>query len=176
MPRKGSPRHFITTLVMKLQQHTNHLQGFTLIELVIYLSIFSIFLSFSIPTSVNLYQRTQQRIIQDSLGSAVRQARLLAITQGVVLVLAPCSEAKNWSDGIGLYSFQAFKHKPRSKPIYQWHWPSKFSQVTWHGFQSQEALYFMPDARHNAVNGAFAISMGAQPVMKVVVSRFGHVH
>ncbi len=157
-------------------QHKRRSQGFTLVELVIYFALLSVFLSFTIPASLDLYQKTQQRVIQAALGSAVRQARLLAMTEGSVLVLAPCCLSNNWSDGLGLYRLSGFKQNPRAKPIYQWHWSTKLSQVTWQGFQSQNALYFMPDAGRNAVNGVFSIQVAMQPEMNLVVSRLGYIH
>lgn len=150
--------------------------GFTLMELVICLSLMGILLAFSIPTGMSFYQHTQQKAIQLALQSAVRHARLHAMINNAVCVLAPSDASQDWSLGIGLYKLEDFQQTPRQKPFSVWSWSKRQTQVVWRGFQSQHALYFMPDVAHNAVNGSFLVNVAQQPPIKLVVSRFGFIH
>lgn len=150
-------------------------KGFTLIELMIYLMILGLLFSFVTPTALKLLQHNQQQVIQDTLGSAVRKARLQAMLTGETWVLAPLSEDNNWSKGIGLYSFDSYKEVPR-KPHYQWVWAFENIRIVWRGFQSHDALYFARDPGSNAVNGTFSIQVAKDPLLKVTVNRLGYVH
>ncbi len=150
-------------------------KGFTLIELLIYLMILGLLFSFVTPTALKLLQHNQQQVIQDTLGGAIRKARIQALLTGETWVLAPLSEDNNWAGGIGLYSLDSYKMLPR-KPYYQWAWAFEKISVAWHGFQSHHALYFTRDPGRNAVNGTFFIQVAKEPQLKITVNRLGYVH
>ena len=70
--------------------------GFSLLEILIILLLITIVSAFTIPSFVNFFQKTQQKIIREQLIRAIRFARSEAITRGKTVILC---KNKNWSEG-----------------------------------------------------------------------------
>lgn len=152
------------------------LRAFTLIELLISLSLLAILLFFTIPFESSLHQKNQIQVIQEEIKSAVRYAKTQALISGNTLILTPSNDSNDWSDGMRLFKDNA-KHQYTSKDavIHAWHWNSSGIQVTWRGFQSNHYLLFSTDVSKNAVNGSFLIESNAKYAAKLVINKLGRV-
>ena len=143
--------------------------GFTWIECLLTLSIFSILLWFSIPFATSLYQKNQMQVIQDDIKSAIRFAKMRALMDGKNEVLMPLSSSHDWSRGMQL------RVDKTTQTLFEWHWPSSSIHVSWHGFLSNHFLYFSADINQSATNGYFLIQSPQQPVIKLIINRLGRV-
>ncbi len=149
--------------------------GFTLIELLIALSIFIAVGYLGLSFIPDMYKKNQFEHIVDDIRGAIRFARVEALLTGDSLILTHPADSPNWSSGLVLWrDFLTPKVKGDRQLIYDWRWKSKDISVTWHGFQSNDALQFNPDISRNAVNGYFLIEHKLKKV-KLVINRIGRM-
>jgi len=152
------------------------LRAFTLIELLLSLSILATILFFTIPFESSLHQKNQVQVIQDGIKGAVRYAKTQALISGSNIILTPLQNTNDWSDGMLLCMDNA-KHRciPDDKLIHEWHWLSPGIHVGWRGFQSRHYLLFSADASQNAVNGSFTIKSNSKYAVKLVINKLGRI-
>lgn len=157
-----------------LQLLTHH--GFTFLELMIYLVIFTLFLTFSTSVGVSFYQKNQQQTIAEEIKAAIHFAQLQALSTGQNLVLTPLDARNDWSYGMLLFIDNPKHHyDSESKLIHKWQWVAKSVHVTWQGFQSKRYLLFTPTINNNAVNGYFMIHSPLSNDIKLTINRIGRI-
>ena len=150
--------------------------GFTLIELVISLSIVATVLIFTIPFASSLHQKNQLQTRQDEIKAAIRFAKTQAQTIGKNLILTPLPNSNNWSKGMQLFiDNPKHRYTPDATILHEWQWNSSNVQMSWHGFQSNHYLLLAADSSRNATNGYFLIQANSQRPVKLVVNRLGRV-
>lgn len=149
--------------------------GFTLLELLLCLSLLGIIAFFSLPYTPSLYKQNQLQTVTAEIKSAIHTAKMQALVVGKTLALTPLPDADDWSEGMLLFVDNA-KHQytPHVKPLYEWHWKSAGTHVSWHGFQSKDYLLFATDLRSSTTNGYFVIK-NAQQQAKLIINRVGRV-
>jgi prepilin-type N-terminal cleavage/methylation domain-containing protein len=141
--------------------------GFSLLELLICLSIVTILLLGSISSTQPLITKNNREILEDEIKGAIEFAKLQSLFSGQDLVLTPFSNNKDWSDGMRLY---------RDKEILrEWHWPSRHITITWQGFHSDNYLLFSSDINSNTLNGTFKLTDSDHNLSKLIVNRLGRV-
>lgn len=77
----------------------NRRRGFTLIELMVTLSVAAILLLVAIPSFKGVISHTNVGSAHDALVSAMRYARTEAVTRGTPVVVAASSSGGAWNDG-----------------------------------------------------------------------------
>jgi len=86
----------------------NSLYGFTLLELLITLSITAILLSISIPSFKEMVLESQAESTINHISRLIRLARNTAVTQGTTSTLCPSSDGKHcdgvWKEGVLLFT------------------------------------------------------------------------
>ena len=86
----------------------NSLYGFTLLELLITLSITTILLSISIPSFKEMMLESEAESAINHLSRLIRLARNIAVTQGTTSTLCPSSDGKicggTWKEGVLLFT------------------------------------------------------------------------
>lgn len=125
---------------------------------------------FGAPITSRLYQKNQIQVIENDIKSAIRFAKVHALTTGNHMYLTPLPNAAHWSSGMQLY----VNNEP-PQIIQEWHWQHPAIHVTWHGFQSNQYLLFSPEVSRNAVNGYFVIKANGSHMIKLMVNRMGRV-
>ncbi|WP_131781648.1 pilus assembly FimT family protein [Legionella gresilensis] len=149
--------------------------GFTLLELLIVISIVSLLLLFSIPNHQQLYEQNQLKIVSDKLKNAVQYGQTMTFVRNVILTLAPLDN-QNWSQGLVLF-IDNKNHRPGKDKIIQiWQWPSHMIQVNWQGFQSSKYLIFSPNLKNASCNGHFLLKTQGNLSKKIIVNRFCYIH
>jgi type IV fimbrial biogenesis protein FimT len=98
-----------------------------------------------------------------------------ALAKGKTLTLTPLPNTNDWSKGMLLFVDNS-KHQYtyNTEPLYEWHWKSADTDVSWHGFQSKDYLLFTTDLRSSINNGYFLIK-NTQEQIKLIVNRVGRV-
>ncbi|MGQ3887445.1 pilus assembly FimT family protein [Legionella sp. CNM-1927-20] len=152
-----------------------HKIGFTLLELLIVISIISLLLLFSIPGQQQLYEQNQLKIVSNRLKSVVQYGRNMALARDVILALAPLNN-QNWSQGLVLF-IDNKKHQPSQDKIIQiWQWASHSIHISWQGFQSTNYLLFSPNLKNASCNGHFLLVTKNNLPKKIILNRFCYVH
>lgn len=151
-------------------------RAFTLVELLLGLSLLGILLFFTLPFESSLHQKNQVQVIQDDIIAAVRYAKTNALTRGKNVILTPLVNSHDWSDGMMLFIDNAtHRYTPDDKLLHEWHWPSTEIHVSWKGFQSSHYLLFSADATQNSVNGSFLINGNSKHAVKIVINKLGRI-
>lgn len=155
---------------------THEFSGFTLLELLVCLSLVAIVFFFALPFGASLHHKNQLETLIDSVSNGITIAKTQALARGETLVLSPLNDSTDWSQGMWLFvDNQQHTYRPGAKLLYEWHWQAEGVSMIWHGFQSDNYLLFTPDIARNTVNGYFLIKHGHQPPIKLVVNRLGRV-
>jgi len=163
-----------------LYKHASYMQrsgerGFTLMELLLCLCLISIIGFFSLTYLPPLYKKNHVEAISADIKTAIHAAKLQALVMGKTLVLTRLPDTKDWSRGMLLFEDNAnHQFTPDIKPLYQWHWKSTGTHVSWHGFRSSEYLLFATDLNSCVTNGFFTIQNNGQ-LVKLIVNRVGRV-
>lgn len=150
--------------------------GFTLLELLISLSILSIVCLFSLPFLSSFYQQNQLQVTQQEIQEAIRFAKTQAYLMQESLLLVPIDSRDDWSSGMRLLvDNPQHRYTPQARVLHEWHLRSANIHIHWQGFQSNRYLLFSENLRHHAVNGYFLIQINNGLMRKIVVNRLGCV-
>jgi Tfp pilus assembly protein FimT len=150
----------------------HNINGLTLIESLICLTILIIALFFSLPSNTLLIEKNQVHGVETDIKNAIRYAKMQALISNEPLMLAPLSGLNDWSFGMQLSSVN--RHHQEKTILYTWHWRYKNLQVVWQGFQSPNYLRFSNDLKHSTTNGYFLIN-NQHFKSKLVINRFARV-
>ena len=77
--------------------------GFTLVELVVVLSVMAILAVFAAPAGLNWWQREIVAVLADRFVSAIALAQAMSRTQRAWIHLGPLDAQQRWSSGWALY-------------------------------------------------------------------------
>ncbi len=141
--------------------------AYSLIELMLGLSLLASMALFSIPLISSLYQNNQIQVLQDDIKSAVHYAKSMAMVSGKNAILKPLGNLHDWSQGMVLLV--------DNQPVHTWQWSLGDNKILWRGFQSTDFLLFSADAGRNSANGYFLVMKNKQPVIKLMINRLGRV-
>lgn len=129
------------------------IKGFTLLELLLAISIIAITLILAVPSYQQFIMRMQQNLSSFQLLKAIETARQEAIVRGEIVKLCKSKDMQtcggDWNDGYiilagdkRLYAFQ--KTMGRAE-----------GSIVWRARLGQEELEFLPTGLTRAENGAF---------------------
>ena len=147
------------------------LKAFTLVEVLLSLSLLAMVFFFTIPMYSAFHEKNQIQVIAEDINAAIRYAKTYAMTQEKNVILMPIDHSKDWSMGMQL---SIYNSAHQYQLIHEWDWHSPNVQVDWHGFQSKHYLLFSADPRQNDVNGAFTIT-GSARGLKLVINKLGRI-
>lgn len=151
-------------------------RGWTLVELLISLSLFAIFSLFSLAYLPSLYKKNQLQSRRDELKQALSVAKTEALMRGETLILTPLSNTKDWSTGMLLFvDNSAHAYTPTTALIHKWQWPLAGVTMAWHGFQSNHYVLFAKEMTERSSNGYFSLSNALQQQVTLVINRLGRV-
>ena len=150
--------------------------GFTLLELLVSMTLAVVILSLCVSFAPSLYKKNKLRVFTDEVKGAIQYAKIQALITGEPLILTRLPGVSDWSDGAILFVDNA-RHQYASETnlLHEWQWTSSGVHLSWRGFQSDDYLLFTPDMSSSAVNGTFIITAPLHQKTTLVVNRLGRV-
>ncbi|EMD99299.1 MULTISPECIES: GspH/FimT family pseudopilin [Stutzerimonas] len=147
----------------------NRNQGFTLIDLMVTLSVLSVVAAIAIPAFGNMIERSRQEALKDEVESTLHNARTQAVLRRRTIEIcgsgdgATCST--NWADGWLVRTTTGQTLQLTQLPHQ--------AELSWIGFS--ESIRFRDNGAAPASNGRFYQCHGKQVAWQVVVSRQGRI-
>lgn len=149
--------------------------GYSLIELLIVVSISVSLLWFAMPFDQSLYQKNQLKILMDTVNQALAYGRTRALAEDRFLVLKPIDDT-NWSSGFVLFIDNKTHQFTKENSLQYWSFKPGLFEIQWHGFRSNHAIVFSPTLKQAACNGHFSFLIHGKEVAKLVVNRVCYTH
>lgn len=156
----------------------NQDQGFTLVELLITLSVLAIMVTIGIPTFTSSLESVRQRTLVNQLLADLNFARSRAITtrQPVSLCagISGCDNQPMWSGHVLI-----FDDLDANGAIDEVDATLRTTAVTashswkWRNFRQQRHMTFKPDGTTHSLNGTFILCRQDTPLKKIVINVTG---
>lgn len=156
----------------------NRDQGFTLVELLITLTVLAIVLAVAIPTFTSTLESVRQRTLVNQLLADLNFARSRAITTRRPVSLcagsAECDRQTIWSGQILI-----FDDLDANGTIDETDVTLRTTAVTashnwkWRNFRQQRHMTFKPDGTTHSLNGTFILCRQETPLKKIVINITG---
>ena len=140
--------------------------GFSLLELLLVLSLMVTIGLWSAPAWHSVYQSIRMHLMVSDIKTAIQCAKIQAMVYHQPIQLSPLVASNDWSKGIAV--------RLNDHILQAWPWSVQGVSLTWHGFQSSSGLLFSSDSARNAVNGVFLIQSDHDKI-KLVVNRLARV-
>ncbi len=144
----------------------NNTRAFTLIELLIAISIVSILFGYALPSFDNFLKKSKVKANLHRLTQTIQMSRLEAITKNVRVTLCPTNSGSNcvsnWSSG-----YMAFVDKKGDREfnegdmlLYYFNSTDEKSRLTWRSFGARHSLQWLEAGITNHQNGTFEFCLG----------------
>ncbi len=156
----------------------NRSQGFTLVELLVTLSVLAIIAGIAIPAMSNLIDSVRQQIHVNQLLADLNFARSRAITSRQTVSLcsgqASCNGMARWKDQIII-----FDDTNANGALDDDEQPLRISTVAashewnWGNFRNQRYMSFKPDGTTHSLNGTFTLCRKNAALKTVVINITG---
>lgn len=149
--------------------------GFTLVELVVTLSLLVICFCFVVGFNQDFLEKNKIDSLVSQVKNSIYYSRNRALFSGQDVTLNAMDASDDWSGGM-LLCVDNPRHHCQENIIYQWQW-KQYPQLklVWRGFKSTKYLTFSKTLRHSTVNGHFVILKNGIEVRRIVVNRLGRV-
>ncbi|MFT4058253.1 MAG: prepilin-type N-terminal cleavage/methylation domain-containing protein [Legionella sp.] len=149
-------------------------KGFTLLELVITMTLLILLTTLSIASYSYLVRNNEQQTIIDELSSAVQYAKMQALILGKSVILQPVDDSLDWSHGLLLTTWSSKQHQ--SEILHQWQWYHPQWQLTWIGAHSDNKILFSDNPMHAISNGHFNLMNISTAKNKIIIlNRLGRI-
>ncbi|MCC5791060.1 MAG: prepilin-type N-terminal cleavage/methylation domain-containing protein [Legionellaceae bacterium] len=147
--------------------------AFSLTELLVCLAILCLILLGAVCTDSDFYTRNRLDSATHHLKVNVSFARNMAILEERSIIMTAL--AGDWSKGFRLCYGKSPESCLRGDALLREHvWPRSTMQMSWHGFRSNDTLYFAPDLLQMACNGHFLLAQNGKQ-KRLSVNRLGVV-
>ncbi len=139
----------------------NKSRAFTLIELMITISIISILFGVALPSFDNLLKRKKVSANVQRLMQTIQMSRLQAITKNIRVTLCPIDHSlncsSNWSTGYMAFIDKSGNREYDSDDIllYQFNSEDERTRLTWRAFGFRKSLQWLETGITNHQNGTF---------------------
>ena len=148
--------------------------GFTLMELIITLIVFSVLALISMGSSLYLTEKNEQQKIVDELKTIVHYAKIQAIQLSAPVYLSPLDPESDWSKGLVLSSKNKTTH--HMETLYQWQWHHPRWNLSWSGARTKNTIIFSNNPITAMSNGTFHLTnKRTKQMMDIVLNRLGRV-
>jgi prepilin-type N-terminal cleavage/methylation domain-containing protein len=148
--------------------------GFTLMELIVTVIVFSVLALISISSSLYLTEKNEQQKIVDALRTIVQYAKIQAIQLGNPVYLLPLDPKSDWSKGLMLSSKNKTSHQMET--LYQWQWHHPRWNLLWSGVHYKDKITFSNNPITAMSNGTFHLTnKRTQQGVDIVLNRLGRV-
>ncbi len=153
-------------------------QGFTLVELLVTLTVLAVVLAIAIPTFNSSLESVRQRTLVNQLLADLNFARSRAITTRRPVSLcagaASCDDQAMWSGQVLIFDdldangmideTDVTLRTTAVTPSHSW---------KWRNFRQQRHMTFKPDGTTHSLNGTFILCRHETPLRKIVINITG---
>ncbi|KTD41179.1 GspH/FimT family pseudopilin [Legionella parisiensis] len=149
-------------------------KGFTLLELVITMSLFLGLSMVGIGSYTYFMRKNEQKALIDELRTAIQYAKMQAIILGNSVYLAPIDATCSWSKGMIL----SFLNKETNtiEPIYQWQWSHPRWELNWEGVSATNKIVFSTYPGQAISYGRFIlINKNTHEQFIIILNRLGRI-
>ena len=149
-------------------------KGFTLLELLITVSLFSILMMLGSFSWIHLKQNNELTLLVDEIKNVVHYAKIQALSRGHSLLLSPADHSLNWSNGFVLN--QVDKQSKKEELLYQWKWSHYNWSIEWFGANGTKNIIFSDNAAGAMSNGRFVLTNNhTRARVVLVLNRLGRI-
>lgn len=146
--------------------------GLTLVELLVALVMVGILYAFGVFGVSRFYKTTKLSVAAHEIQQAIHLARLEASLHAETIVLKPLGENGQWIKGITL-EIEGQEKPNHTLHQWLWHFPPT-SEITWHGFESNQSIRFTHALTNRGANGYFLLSDSEESMrIKITINRLG---
>ncbi len=149
---------------MPIQGQSN--QGYTLLELMIALSVSAILLSLAMPQTKQLIATNTLNTRVKELSTLVRYAKNSAILYNQPVEISPIDKGQDWSKGIRV--------KTKTRLLRERRWDNSIVKISYIGFSQKKSLTFPPNLISAKVSGHFKLTTGIID-KKLIINRIGRI-
>ncbi|WP_131794702.1 GspH/FimT family pseudopilin [Fluoribacter gormanii] len=150
------------------------IKGFTLLELLITMSVFIGLSIIGIGSYTYFVKKNEEKTIIDELRTAVQYAKMQAIILGNPVYLSPQDTTSNWSKGIVLNFLN--KKTNQMELIYQWQWSHPRWDLHWDGASSTKKITFSTYPGQAISNGRFILmNLETHEQIVIILNRLGRI-
>lgn len=129
-------------------------KGFSLIELVVALSIIMMCSLIGISTQALIFHKNEHQVLIDDIKTAIQYAKTQAVILNHPVVLAPIEKAQGWSLGMVL----SHHHKEQEEILYQWSWHHPNWSIQWVGAGHEDLITLSNNPYAAMSNGRFTLT------------------
>ena len=155
----GKATRFVLSKGLGTTRHSG--DGFTLVELLLVLSILSILLGLSLPNFQAMYAQRQADVVIRKVSKAIQLARMSAIRTGKLVTLCRSDSGVEcggeWRDGIIVFSDRNGDRKINQDDVLQQFitFPGINGSLKWRAFQNRQYLQITNQGFTRYQNGNF---------------------
>lgn len=150
------------------------IKGFTLLELLITMSLLLVVSTLSVVSYSYLLRKNEQQVLIDELKIALHYAKTQAFILGKTVFLNSIDDTPNWANGMFLSSLN-YKTQ-RLERIHQWQWHHPRFSLTWDGVRIANQLSFSPNHARAISNGRFILmNHETRQQIIIILNRLGRV-
>lgn len=150
------------------------IKGFTLLEVIVVLSLFICLSLFSINTLSLLREKNERQMIIDEIKMAIQYAKFQGINLGHTLYLTPVDPELNWSKGMELK--QLNKITGQMELLHQWQWQHRHWNVSWLGANANTKILISNNPSHAISNGTFTLNnTKTKESVIILLNRLGRI-
>lgn len=150
------------------------IKGFTLMELLITISVFVVLSIIGIASYAYLLQKNEQQTIVDALRTAIQYAKIQAIIHNNPVYLVPLEVTGDWSKGMALNFLN--KKTNQTELIYQWKWNHPNWSLSWSGVNAANRISCANNPTQAISNGHFnLINKQSKEHVTIILNRLGRI-
>jgi type IV fimbrial biogenesis protein FimT len=148
--------------------------GYSLIDLLFTLALFSILLSLTFPVYKHLIINVRLFSLSEQMASSINYARSEAIKRREVIILCGSRDGKTcggpWHDGWIIFSGKIIKNSPKNDLLHVHPALSENEFLEWHGAGGRNYVQLNPDGSAYGHNGSFVIcvKLGSEETMWLI--------
>lgn len=150
------------------------MKGFSLLELLIVLTLCASLVLISLPNNSLLMARNEKLVLINNIKKVIQYSRTQAVISGQTLKLSGIDKTSDWSQGVLLTASDVAK---KEQYLYEWKWSCRYWGLIWKGRHGKTAKLRISNNPSQAIsNGEFILTNKlTSEEFKLVLNRIGRI-